>query len=154
MKHIVTYRDSDVKIAGWVVLAIGVLIVIFGLFMDVSVTTYGGYRFNNIGLMSQRQNLIIIGGFVAVAGLLFAIFSDRILTKTRKCPFCAEAINSDAIKCKHCGSDITAQTVAIEKNEPEDKSHDRLDGVNVKVIIGAVVIIFVVIVGYIMSYRS
>jgi hypothetical protein len=24
----------------------------------------------------------------------------------RKCPFCAEAIRKEAIKCKHCGSDV------------------------------------------------
>jgi hypothetical protein len=27
---------------------------------------------------------------------------------TKKCMFCAELIRSDAIKCKHCGSDLVA----------------------------------------------
>lgn len=26
----------------------------------------------------------------------------------RKCPFCAESVRKEAIKCKHCGSDLNA----------------------------------------------
>ena len=29
---------------------------------------------------------------------------------TKKCSFCAELIRSDAIKCKHCGSDLVASS--------------------------------------------
>jgi hypothetical protein len=30
--------------------------------------------------------------------------------ETKKCPFCAEDVLVQAIKCKHCGSTLTAQT--------------------------------------------
>lgn len=27
----------------------------------------------------------------------------------KKCPFCAESVRNEAVKCKHCGSDLNAQ---------------------------------------------
>jgi hypothetical protein len=37
---------------------------------------------------------------------------DRKFTEAvKKCPFCAELIMQEAIKCKHCGSEIPATTV-------------------------------------------
>lgn len=33
---------------------------------------------------------------------------------TKKCPFCAEEINIDAIKCRHCGEMLNSQTSSKE----------------------------------------
>ncbi len=34
--------------------------------------------------------------------------------KTRECPYCKEDILSDAIKCKHCGTSVSAEKSAHE----------------------------------------
>lgn len=55
---------------------------------------------------------------VPAAGLMWALSaqsSEQIAVaqgehgEFRKCPFCAESIRKEAIKCKHCGSEVPAQ---------------------------------------------
>jgi hypothetical protein len=52
-----------------------------------------GERFQQVSLESQELN--------------FLSDSQNIPLDTKKCKYCAESINFEAIKCKHCGSSLT-----------------------------------------------
>lgn len=101
----------------------GVCWLIFALSMDVSVATGAGGRVNNLGLMADRQVHTIVGGMIALAGLLMVLLGGRpspahsqAEPDSRPCPLCAETIKNAAIKCKHCGADVEPVTAPKLKN--------------------------------------
>jgi len=106
---------------GVISLAVGALMLLGALVMDVSVPSGLG-RVNNIGLMAERQNYIIIGGILLIAGLIVFTLGRRQPAQgqseldTHPCPMCAEAIKKAAVKCKHCGADVqpTSETPLLE----------------------------------------
>jgi hypothetical protein len=67
---------SRYKIVGRIAVAAGVLIVGYGLLLDVSVPTGYG-RVLNIGLMADRQNALIFGGFSVLIGLVVTMMGRR-----------------------------------------------------------------------------
>lgn len=101
---------------GRVILLIGICWAIFALNMDVSVSTGASGRVNNLGLMADRQIHTILGGTIALAGLLMVLVGARSSASakndSRPCPLCAESIKIAAIKCKHCGTLLEPEPAA------------------------------------------
>jgi hypothetical protein len=105
---------------GTITIVVGAWWLAFALNMDVSVATGAGGRVNNLGLMADRQLHTIVGGMIALAGLLIILFDGNsaapVERDTRTCPLCAEIIKSAAVKCKHCGADVEPLAAPRLKN--------------------------------------
>ena len=63
----------------------------------------------------------------------------------KKCPFCAEDINAEAVKCKHCGSMLEANPLARDdvKSVATDKARITLKKIDFGVVAVCYLISFV-----------
>jgi len=69
-----------------------------------------GHSFAAATVLSLLLSPLIGGLFTAVRSADAAELEKRALESgaQRKCPACAELVQRDAIKCKHCGTDLPA----------------------------------------------
>lgn len=89
----------------------------------------------------------IYGFLLFIVALIHSLFITRkdsteensqLSSGMRKCPFCAEAVKTEAIKCKHCGSDIPKGSVKkipdidydfLPSTIPVERYIKKIDGV-------------------------
>lgn len=115
------------RIIGIAVLVIGILLGIGALGMDVTVPTEFGERVVNFSLMDMRRNLLLVAGVLVVVGVVLvvagrsrrtaAVGSDEntaVRHRAKKCPYCAEDIQSRAVVCRYCGRELPANDSAAE----------------------------------------
>ena len=106
---------SGMKLAGGLLTAAAVVVLIYGLSMETSVPTLSG-RVANLGLMHDQEVAVLIAVGLFIGGVILFAFGARANSSdrpeqrqaTKKCPDCAELVQQDARICRfcqHCFSD-------------------------------------------------
>lgn len=104
---------------GIFLLLLGAIAFFVGFSMDTTVSSEFGARIHNIGLMNDRQNIIVFAGAVAIIGAIFVGFASKNQqtadqsSSTRTCPFCAEKIRTEALICRFCQKELPAIASSI-----------------------------------------
>lgn len=112
------------KNIGIAFLVIGGIALMVGLNLDTTVASgIEGGRVHNIGLMNDRQTIVVIAGVIAIVGAIFVGFSSRnnvtrvnpmtAENRTRQCPFCAEHVKYEALVCRYCQRDLPSSDSSV-----------------------------------------
>lgn len=111
------------KNLGITILLVGFAGLIFTMTMDTSIETASGGRVNNIGLISDKQNFLMLFGVWSLIGAVLcavgksaativtttSIATDNASPRSKDeklCPFCAESIKAAAVVCRFCQRDL------------------------------------------------
>ena len=123
--------DSPLAVAGLVLLVIGVCWLFTAFNMPNTVPGSFGDRIYNLPRADARRTQLIIAcvwlviGTILITSGLGKTMRGSASESLRKCSFCAENIQREAIICKHCGHDVSISTESQE-TAPSEVRVERL----------------------------
>lgn len=97
------------RVIGIVLIAVGCIGGCASCAEDTTVSTDGGSRVHNIGLMDERRNHLIVSGFAAIAGVLLYGFGELSVRRSPSglvCPRCNGALSGKPEVCQHCRTEL------------------------------------------------